>query len=183
MKTKRNLLRLSIVIVLLLNTYSILAQDYVYVKATFDPSNAFGIMDNPRTKVESIGFDYDVEIGARHKWMGVYAFWGAFNEINYRNYGAGVDFYPDWFNKTFDLSMGIHTGVILRQGYGYNNEKVWGAYLAPGVRGVASWYFFKNLGITATANLQHRADIGKLAIFEGHIGLIFKRNNTNKRFR
>ena len=179
----KTILTTIVLFVILLNTHQMVSQDYVYVKGTFDPSNAFGIMDNPRTAVESIGFDYDFEVGARHKFLGVYAFYGAFNEINYRNYGAGVDFYPEWFNDTFDLSIGIHNGIILRKGYNHNNAGTWGTFLAPGIRGTAIVWLFDFVGLTGTANLQHRADIGKLAIFEGAVGLILRKHNTNKRFR
>lgn len=169
---------------IMLNVSEGFAQDdYIYAKGTFDPSNAFGIIDNPRTKVESIGFDYDVEFGFRHLWLGGHAFFGAFPEINYKNYGAGIDFYPDWFNETFDLSVGIYSGVILRKGYGYNNEDVWGTFIAPGLRGITTVWIFDNVGLTATAQLQHRPDIGKLAIFDGHFGIIIRRHNSNKSFR
>ncbi len=185
MKTKVTIIKGCIFIVIILNAIGMCAQkvpDYTYIKATLDPNNLFGIIDNPRTKVESYGLDYDIEIGARHKWGGVYAFYGAFPKINYQNFGAGFDVYINLFGEKVDTSLGVYNGMILRKYYGYNNEVKWGAYIAPAVRGVTTLWFFDNAGLTGTALLSHRPDIGFLAIFEGHIGIVYRRHNSNRRF-
>ncbi len=146
-------------------------KDYVYFKATFDPNNAFGIIDNPRTVIESYGFDYDIELGARYKAVGAYIFYGSFQEINYFNYGAGVDVYFSIF-ENIDTSLGGNLGIIARK-YGDH----WGGHLAPALRAITTIWFIDNVGLTLTAQLQNRPDIDKLAIFEGNIGLIIKSNN------
>jgi len=144
------------------------AKDYVYLKASFDPNNAFGITDNPRTEVQSTGFDYDIELGARYKTVGVYVFYGSFQEINYYNYGAGVDLYVNIFNKV-DTSLGANMGVIGRK---YGDD--WGASFAPAVRAITTIWIVDDLGIVLTAQGQNRPDINKNLIFEGSIGLMLK---------
>ena len=74
---------------------SVWGQDYAYVKGSFDPNQALLIIDNPRQKEDVRGLDYDIEVGVRDRKFGVYLFAGAFQEIEYQNYGYGVDFYPN----------------------------------------------------------------------------------------
>lgn len=167
----KNLTFILLFIVTLATAQKIDEYDYVYGSFTFDLNNAFGIIENPRTVEQTNGFDFDAEIGARWNHFGVYLFYGTFQEINYLNYGAGVDYYFHWFRK-IDMSIGIGNGMVLRKYYSHNNEPAWGSHMAPHIRAITTVWITKNVGVVFRAQLQNRPDIDKTAIFEGHLGII-----------
>lgn len=172
MKTK-----IAIFAVMLMMTFSAQSQsDFLYLKATFDPNNAFGIIDNPRTKTESFGLDYDIEAGARWNNTSVFLFYGAFNEIKYKNYGIGFDYHFNWLaDHRIDVTLGaIPAAFVLRKYYGNGHDSSYKCSFAPAVRGTMTWWFTDQLGATGTAQLQNRPDIDKFAIFEGHLGLVIR---------
>lgn len=174
MKTK-----IAIFAVMLMMTFSAQSQsdldDYLYLKATMDPNNAFGIIDNPRTKTESLGLDYDIEAGARWKNTSVYLFYGAFNAIEYKNYGFGVDFHFNWLrDQNIDMTLGAIPAAFVLRKYGTEDDNSYKCSFAPAVRGTMTWWFTDLLGATGTAQLQNRPDIDKFAIFEGHLGLVIR---------
>ena len=155
-------------IALLLLTISLQAQDYVYGGFSVDPNQAIGIIDNPRTEVETLGFDWDLELGVRYHHFGVYAFYGAFQEINYQNYGAGADYFFNWF--VFDTSIGFNHGVILRKDGNGN----WGGVNASALRGQII-YWLGDIGFGGVAQLQQRPDLPKqFSIVEGSIRIVIK---------
>mgnify|MGYP003113490620 CR=1 FL=1 len=141
----------------------------VYADFSVDPNQMLGIVDNPRTSTEIFGFDYDLEIGARDRKFSVYVFYGAFQEIDYQNYGAGVDYYIT-LSETLEGTVGIGNGVVMRK----QNDK-WGGYMSPAIRSVFIVNINRNIAITLKSQLQNRPDIGKLAIYEGSIGIRLKK--------
>lgn len=181
--------------------------DYIYFKSTFDPNQAFGIIDNPRTNKESYGLDYDIELGARWKSVGVYMFYGSYQEIDYQNFGIGFDVYVNWLSNVkcevnlynpftgrkgtwfkiqgIDLSVGGNIGLIGRKHYGYKNRETWGFSIAPAIRGTATFWLSDGFGFNLTAQGQNRPDLGLIAIFEGHAGVVFRFHNKpiKSRFR
>lgn len=111
-------------ILALLISISALSQDYFYVNGSIDPNNLWEFTDNPRTKNPTLGYDFDLEVGARDRSVGVYMFYGAFQEIDYQNYGWGVDYYVA-FSDVLEGSLGGNIGFVMRKG-SYGN---WGAFL------------------------------------------------------
>lgn len=156
-------------ILALLFCIPLLAQDYQYATLSVDPNNLWGIVDNPRTKTQELGYDYDIEIGARDRKVGVYIFYGAFQEIEYQNYGAGGDYYVT-FSDAVEGSLGANIGFVLRKGH-YGN---WGAFISPAVRANLTFWMGEYFGITLRSQLQNRPDIGLDAIYEGSFGITIR---------
>ena len=165
--------------------------DFWYISGTFDPNQSFGWIDNPRTKTESFGFDYDVEAGVRYNHFGVYLTYGAFQEINYQNYAAGVDYYVNWIEDVeaflynpfngkrkqvihgISLSVGINYGVVMRADY----EGRWGAMNAGAIRAITTVWILEDVGIVFKLQGQQRPDLPELksgVILEGSWGIIYK---------
>lgn len=180
-----------LILLLFYNTINAQFSDYAYVRFQLDPNNLFGIIDNPRTEVEILGFDFDFEIGARDRHIGVYLTYGRFEKQGYQNYAAGVDYYPYWFEnhsiyiynpisgvrskliEGFDLSVGINYGLVSRKYHnkfepGYN----WGGSGAMAMRGVIGIKFSKNISIINTLQYQQRPELKKF-VLEGAIGIQF----------
>lgn len=109
-----------LVICYTLVTATSLAQDYAYARVTVDPNNLLGIVNNPRTQEQTNGLDFDIEVGARDRHVGVYVTYGRFENIGYQNYAAGVDYYVNWVPE-LDMSLGINYGVVLRKQEQYYN--------------------------------------------------------------
>ncbi len=91
-------------------------------------------------------------------------FYGRFDTIKYQNYGVGVDFYPFKIDN-ISASIGVGSGVILRKDYSNHT----GAFIAPYIRGVITYWFNKWIGFSLRANGQNRPDISKTLIFEGMV--------------
>lgn len=160
--------------------------DYIYLNASFDVNMAFGIKDNKDTaEFNDRGLDFDIEVGARDRHVGVYIFYGSFNPIDYQNYGAGVDYYVNWLRETkldlynpfngrratvihgIELSAGVAYGVIIRDGN----------FTFPGkhVRAVSTIWFGENLGLTLRFQLVEAGDLPKKKFRkEGSIGFTYK---------
>lgn len=64
------------------------AQSQVYTTFSFDVNKLLNLKDNPRTKTDWKGLDYDFEIGVIDENVGVYLFYGQFPRGFYSNYGA-----------------------------------------------------------------------------------------------
>ena len=79
-----------------------------YVSGAFDVNNAFNFTDST---VEPKGLDFDVEVGVRSRSMAYYGFYGEYDKINYRNYGAGVDYFV-FERDDFNVSLGVNAGGI-----------------------------------------------------------------------
>lgn len=162
--------------------------DYVYVAGSFDPNMAFGIKDNKNTLAPDRGFDWDLELGARDRHVGVYMFYGEFREFDYLNYGAGVDYYVQWlrdeaidlynpFNGKYlgqltdgiDLSIGLYTSFVLRQDGTDNYGSYWAKVSARGQ--IIIWN--GNVGLLLIGKLQDRPELNKFKL-EGSLGIIIK---------
>ena len=146
-------------------------QDYVYFNGSFDLNMALGLKDNKDTaEFDDRGLDLDLELGARHKHVGVYIFYGMFDAIEYQNYGGGVDYYVYWFSDyNFDLSLGASYGVVIRD----NNFTFGGSH----VRAMTTFWITKNIGATAKFQLTQAGDLPNKAFRkEGSIGITFKFN-------
>lgn len=142
--------------------------DYWYISPSFDVNKAFGIIDNPRTEKDHRGLDFDLEAGVRDSHVGVYIFYGQFTAMNYKNYGAGVDYYVMPFTNVH-LSLGAYYSTIIRQ----RNESAT-SYISP--RAVTTIWLSKNIGVLAKLQYQGRPDLGK-SIIEGAAGLTIKFDN------
>ena len=154
------------------------------VSLMVDPNQMIGIVDNPRTETESFGFDYDLEAWVRYSHFGIYVYYGSFQEINYQNYGAGVDYYVNWFKQSgIDLSLGINNGIIMRMDADGN----WGALIAQAARAKTTIWITKNIGGELRLQAQRRPDLPKVkngTILEGAIGIVirFHRQPMRNRF-
>jgi hypothetical protein len=147
---------------------------YFYTNLSFDANMAFGIKDNTDTVKADRGFDWDAEIGVRSKHIGIYIFYGQFNEFNYQNYGSGFDYYFNWFReRNVDLSIGVAYSQIIREDFDGNHGS-FGWYHA---RGVATWWIFDDVGLTGRLQYQQRGDLkSKKGVIEGSIGITYKFN-------
>ncbi len=155
----------------LLFTVVATAQNYTYFNVSLDVNNAIGIKDNPRTNPQVNGLDFDLEVGARDRMVGIYINYGMFNEAKYQNYGAGLDLYLD-IVENLDTSIGVGYGAIMKQDiYG-----TWGAFTAANARVVTTINITKEVGVSLRLQLQQRPDIDVFAILEGSIGITYKIN-------
>ena len=64
-----------------------------YISFSVDANNLLEIRDNDRMKYQINGLDFDIEVGAIRQKTTVYAFYGAFSNAYYYNYGFGLDYY------------------------------------------------------------------------------------------
>lgn len=143
--------------------------DYMYLDFSFDGNGLFLIKDNPRMEVDIRTFDWDFEAGAREDNIGVYIFYGQANELNYKNYGAGVDYYLRKNPKGLDISAGIYYSEVIRQDYD-GNYGSFTSWLNPRIRANV---WLNNFGINLTVKGQGRYDIGK-TVWELAGGLTYK---------
>lgn len=162
-------------------------EDYIYLKATIDPNNALGVIDNPRTETETTGIDFDIEAGARYKRVAVYLTYGRFGKIGYQNYAVGVDHYVPIL-KNIQTSIGFNYGVVMRRDDNYYfsdfdpiNEPVWGGSGAVAFRASVEIPIVKEkLDLTLTSQYQQRPELNQF-IFEGVVGLKYKFARKNKK--
>ena len=165
---------------------------YFYADLSFDVNKAFGLYDNDRTVVDHRGLDWDLEIGVRDSHVGLFLFYGRFEEMNYVNLGAGLDYYVHWLRDTkfklynplnnewvdfvdgieFSIGNAITIADRIREDDWRGGEGF--TYLNPKARTIV---WFGDLGFTLTAKIQSRPELGK-KIFEGQAGFIYKRNRN-----
>jgi len=162
---------------------------YFYTNLSVDANMAFGLKDNSNTAAPDRGFDWDLEVGVRaDEIVGVYIFYGRFNEFDYQNYGAGVDVYiqplrdfgidlHNPFNgkrlfKVFDgieASIGAYYSAILRKD-GNGNWASGTSWISPKAQII---FWNGDLGFTLSGKFQGRPELGK-RVFEGQFGLTLK---------
>lgn len=159
--------------------------DYVYFNGSFDVNMAFGLKDNADTaEFDDRGFDFDVEIGARDNHFGVFMFYGKFKEINYQNYGAGVDYYINKFRDAkilngVDLSIGVAYGVVIRQDYDNDPEKTKHGYNGNQLRVISTLWITNDIGLTLRFQLTEAGDLpNKTFRKEGSAGITIKFNRN-----
>lgn len=138
---------------------------YFYLDGSFDVNNAFDI---DKTTSEPKGFDFDVEAGYRKGLAAYYAYYGAYNKINYQNFGVGVDIYLLETPK-FDLSTGVNVGGITRTSFNDPTHFAYAIRLKP-------MYDISNVvGIYTKVQYQQRPDnLYVHGIFEVSAGLQFR---------
>lgn len=147
---------------------------YFYLNGSFDVNMAFGLKDSQRTRnFNDRGFDWDLEGGIRVDHVGIFAYYGRFNEMNYKNYGAGVDYYVNWLSGiNVDLSVGgSYSPAKQRDALGR-----WEGVGMISFRGVVTWWVLDNVGLTGRATIQERSDVSDGWIFEGSVGITIKQN-------
>lgn len=81
---------------------------YFYIDGSLDVLNAF---DKNDTNNEVRGLDFDVEMGQRKDFLAVYAYYGEFNNMDYKNFGLGLDLYL-YESRTLDIAFGPSIGGI-----------------------------------------------------------------------
>lgn len=150
----------------------------VYLDFSVDGNKLFQVFDNPRTEVDHKGIDFDFEVGARSRKIGVYLFYGRFDSADYQNYGAGVDYYfakGDWY----DITAGIGLSRILRKEFtGVNFDRpVWFDYSGLfnyHARITGTFWALPRFGISGRIQYQRRPDINVHGIIEGSVGIKYK---------
>ena len=139
-----------------------------YINFSFDANKAFHLKDNSRTVNDIYGLDYDIEIGAKENNFGVFAFYGRFNEAEFVNYGAGVDYYIDII-KNVNTSLGIAYSPTKQRDFRNKWEGVgWYSFRA------VTTIYYKHVGMSFRLNYQDRSDVSKGYVLEGAIGLTYK---------
>lgn len=154
------------------------AADYVYISGSFDINMAFGIKENEDTVKKDRGFDWDVELGAREEYIGVYLYYGRFDNFDYQNYGLGVDFYVENFR---DVGFLIFDGIEFTFGAYYTSigrkqpSGSWGwatAWISPRVKTIL---WTGDLAWELITKYQVRPELpNKDGVFEVSAGLTYK---------
>ncbi len=155
-------------------TLAMNAQRDAYVDFSADGNKLFGVIDNPRTEIDHRGLDFDFEIGARSKNIGIFILYGRFEDADYQNYGMGADYY---FAKgeSFDISVGgAISNVMRKQYFGEERNPHWGTSIgwAPRVKG--TYWVIPKFGLSGRFQYQRRPDIAIHGILEGSLGIMFK---------
>jgi len=151
-------------LLLILLTTTCFSQEYISL--SFDVNNLLNLKDNTRMEQQVNGLDFDIEIGAIDKNIGVYVFYGAFPNAKYYNYGAGVDYYIKPL-KWLNLSLGNYYSVTKRtKDYKYLGGG--SSYFNPRARIIFVHDYF-NVGLVG--KYQTRLDLDK-RIFEGSLELV-----------
>jgi len=135
-----------------------------YVSGAFDVNNAFNFTNST---VEPKGIDFDVELGVRSRKIAYYVFYGEYDEINYRNFGAGVDYFV-FERGNLDASLGVNVGGI------DITRPISGrvvTYFAYAGRIKTIYNITNSIGVFAVGQFQNRYDREIKGIVEGMIGL------------
>jgi len=159
---------------LLILPLSLAAQSDVYASFEFDPNKAFSIIDNPRTEMDHNGLDFDFEIGARGNKIGMYIFYGRFENANYQNYGVGLDYYLAKGYR-YDIGVGANIHNIMRhQTIGNASNMAWATYLGWSVRSRYTYWILPKIGVSGVIQYTRRPDINVGGIVEGRVGVVVK---------
>lgn len=152
-----------------------------YTDFSVDPNKIFNVVDNPRTDVDHQGLDWDLEVGVATPYIGLYMFYGAFSEMDYGNYGVGLDYYltrGGWY----DISVGGQINFVSKpyEVYDENGDFAFyanyrGESIGLGARAVGVFWVFRNLGVSGRFQYITRGDLkDTLGIIEGSVGLRYK---------
>ena len=150
---------------------------HFYVDMGIDPNKVFGIMDNPRTEEDHMGFDFDVELGMIAEPVGAFVFYGRFQAAEYQNFGAGLNYY---LLRTgyYDIALGSAASVILKKQTASQSLKSrhWNSFFSWDVRLTGIVWVFPEVGLSAKLQYQRRPDIEIAGIIEGKVGIRFMLN-------
>ena len=147
-----------------------------YVSLSVDANNLLEIRDNGRMKYQINGLDFDIEVGTIRQKTAVYAFYGAFPNAYYQNYGLGVDYYFNISQNTH-LYLGNQYHTVIRTGthnngipFKYKRRRITDSYINPRVKlSLDTKWITTDLII----KLIERNDIS-VRVFEGSVGLTMK---------
>ena len=147
-----------------------------YISFSVDANNLLEIKDNGRMKYQINGLDFDIEGGAIRQKTAVYAFYGAFSNAYYYNYGFGLDYYFN-ISQNIYLYLGNQYHVVIRTGthrdgipVKYEHSRTTDSYINPRVKLSLNT---KWITIDLISKLIERNDIG-IRVFEGSVGLTKK---------
>ena len=147
-----------------------------YISLSVDANNLLEIRDNSRMKYQINGLDFDIDIGSIRQTTAVYAFYGAFPNAYYQNYGIGVDYYFN-ISQNIYVYLGNQYHAVIRTGthhdgvaVKYNHRKITDSYVNPRVKLSLET---KWITIDLISKLIQRNDIG-VRVFEGTVGLTKK---------
>ena len=151
---------------------------FVYADFSADPNKIFGVIDNPHTEVDHRGLDFDLEAGVVVDKIGAYIFYGRFENADYQNYGAGLD-YHFLGRSRVDLAVGAGLSRIVRKlpaGAYYEREE-WadvGSIANYHIRTTAVFWILEDLGLSGRFQYQKRDDVEVHGVFEGAVGIRYK---------
>lgn len=148
-----------------------------YVDLGIDPNKVFGIMDNPRTEEDHMGFDFDIEVGKLVDPLGVFVFYGRFQAAEYQNFGAGLCYYL-LRRRFYDIAVGSAASVILKKQASTQSRegRQWNSFLSWDARLTGVVWIFPEVGLSAKLQYQRRPDIEIAGIIEGKVGIRFMLN-------
>ena len=147
-----------------------------YISLSVDANNLLEIRDNDRMKYQINGLDFDIEVGTIHQKTAVYAFYGAFPNAYYQNYGIGIDYYFNILQNVY-LYLGNQYHVVIRTGthnngipFKYKSRRITDSYINPRAKISLDT---KWITIDLIVKLIERNDID-VRVFEGSVGLTKK---------
>lgn len=147
-----------------------------YISLSVDANNLLEIQDNSRMKYQINGLDFDIDIGSLHQKSAVYAFYGAFPNAYYQNYGVGVDYYFI-ISQNIYVYLGNQYHVVIRTGthnngiaVKYKRRRITDSYINPRAKLSLET---KWIAIDLIIKLIERNDIN-VRVFEGSVGLTKK---------
>ena len=127
-------------------------------------------------KYQINGLDFDIDIGSIRQTTAVYAFYGAFPNAYYQNYGVGVDYYFN-ISQNIYVYLGNQYHVVIRTGthnngiaVKYKRRRITHSYINPRVKFSLEIQW---IAIDLIIKLIERNDIN-VHVFEGSVGLTKK---------
>ena len=166
------IITIALLLLISLNSYSQPLKT-PYISFSVDANNLLEIQDNSRMKYQINGLDFDIDVGTIRQKTAVYAFYGAFPNAYYHNYGFGVDYYFNIVQNVY-LYLGNQYHVVIRTGthnngiaVKYKRRRITDSYINPRAKLSLET---KWITIDLIIKLIDRNDIG-VRVFEGSAGL------------
>jgi|TARA_B110000908_G_scaffold143977_1_gene173266 hypothetical protein len=166
------IITIALLLLISLNSYS-QPHKTPYISISVDANNLLEIKDNGRMKYQINGLDFDIEIGTIREKTTVYAFYGAFPNAYYQNYGVGIDYYFNILKNVY-LYLGNQYHTVIRTGthnngiaFKYKRRRITDSYINPRAKISLDT---KWITIDLIVKLIERNDID-VRVFEGSVGL------------
>lgn len=151
--------------------------NYFYATASTQPLTLFMDTHDEYNNKDVQGLALDLEVGVRYKSIGASISAGYFDNLNFSNYSANVDYYIP-INRTLETSIGVGYGLVLtRYKTGMNlDRRGWSGPDSYNIRGQFLINITDNFTITTGGRFRHRLDLAQYGSFELLTGITYKLN-------